>query len=205
MALNMVGHEDDLDQLLRYRPPPGADGPSLLQRARAESRAAEVADDPVRAQPRQSGRSPARPVRAADVAPPDRSRLEGDHAAVAPTAGVDRLCHGPLSTPALPGAAQEGRRRALREQSYRLEQNRTRHLRLALDLLTDARAAEPLIVKARSRVALWREKATCSPVYIDGWSAVLALPPPELAKAMGTFGEWEDAMFQNAPWSWVWS
>ena len=74
-----------------------------------------------------------------------------------------------------------------------------------MDLLTDARAAEPLIAKAKARVALWREKRSCSPYYIDRWSEALDLPPHQLAKTMGSFGEWEDAMFQNSPWSWAWS
>ena len=114
---------------------------------------------------------------------------------------LDRLFHALGSTPRLTGDAQDARRQARLEQGYRLERNRSRHLQLALELLTDAPAARQRISTAKARVALWREKRSCSPYYIERWSEVLALPPHRLAKAMGSFGEWEAAMFQNSPWS----
>ena len=36
-------------------------------------------------------------------------------------------------------------------------------------------------------------------------SQPLALPPRKLAQAMVSLGEWEDALFQNSPWSWAWN
>ena len=76
---------------------------------------------------------------------------------------------------------------------------------LALRLAGDRAAARKLIARAREVVELWRLNKTCSPLYIKRWSALLALPPVELAKAMASLGEWENALFQNTPWSWAWS
>ena len=61
------------------------------------------------------------------------------------------------------------------------------------------------MAKARNRVELWRSKKTCSPLYVKRWSEMLALPPGKLARRMASLGEWEDALFQNSPWSWAWT
>jgi transcriptional regulator with XRE-family HTH domain len=99
----------------------------------------------------------------------------------------------------------DARKLARLEQRNRLVQQRNRHLRLAIELADDERAASAKIAKARERVALWRSKRSCSPFYIERWSRLLALPPRKLARAMVSLGEWEDALFQNSPWSWAWS
>jgi len=99
----------------------------------------------------------------------------------------------------------DARKLARLEQQNRLVQQRNRHLRLAIELASDERAAPAKIAKARERVALWRSKRSCSPFYIERWSKLLALPPRKLAKAMASLGEWEDALFQNSPWSWAWT
>ena len=98
---------------------------------------------------------------------------------------------------------ERGKARA--EQMRRLEANRSRHLRPAVALAIDALAAEPLIARARERVELWRTRRSCSPRYIEAWAQALNQPPAGVALAMTSFGEWEDAMFQNSPWSWAWS
>jgi hypothetical protein len=54
-------------------------------------------------------------------------------------------------------------------------------------------------------VELWRTRRSCSPRYIEAWAQALNHPPAGVAQAMTRFGEWEDAMFQNSPWSWAWS
>ena len=101
------------------------------------------------------------------------------------------------STPDLP------RRMARLQQELRRSEQRERHLRLAINLGDDESAAEK-VAKARQRVELWRRKQSCSPFYIDRWSELLDLSPREMAKQMSSLGEWEDAMFQNSPWSWAW-
>lgn len=106
---------------------------------------------------------------------------------------------------AAPAAREDPRKLARLEQDKKLNEQRVRHLRLAVDLATDARAAREKIAKARERVELWRRNKSCSPYYIDRWSQLLALPPKRVAKEMSSFGEWEDALFQNSPWSWVWT
>ncbi len=99
----------------------------------------------------------------------------------------------------------DARKLARLEQQNKLVQQRNRHLRLAIELASDERAAAAKIAKARERVALWRSQRSCSPFYINRWSRLLALPPRKMAKAMASLGEWEDALFQNSPWSWAWS
>lgn len=102
-------------------------------------------------------------------------------------------------------ARDDARKLARLEQQNKLVQQRNRHLRLAIELANDERAASAKVAKARERVALWRSKRSCSPFYIERWSRLLALPPRKMAKAMASLGEWEDALFQNSPWSWAWT
>lgn len=97
------------------------------------------------------------------------------------------------------------RRLARLEHELRLRDQREKHLRLAIELASNESAAAPKVAKARQRVELWRSNRTCSPLYIERWSRLLALAPCELAQAMASLEEWEDAMFQNSPWSWAWT
>lgn len=105
----------------------------------------------------------------------------------------------------IPDSLVEERRRVRLEQEARVEHQRIRHLRLAVTLASNRAGARKLIARARQRVELWRSNKTCSAFYVKRWSALLALPPVELARAMACLGEWEDALFQNTPWSWVWT
>lgn len=102
-------------------------------------------------------------------------------------------------------APGDARKMARLEQQRKLELQRNRHLRIAVELAADARGASAMVTRARERVELWRSKQSCSAFYIDRWSELLALPPRKLAKAMASLGEWEDALFQNSPWSWAWN
>lgn len=99
----------------------------------------------------------------------------------------------------------EDRRRARIEQRAKLDRQRNRHLRLAVELASDHKGAADLAARARGVVALWRRNQTCSLFYIERWSALLALSPRELAREMTDLGEWEDALYQNTPWSWTWT
>ena len=80
-----------------------------------------------------------------------------------------------------------------------------RPLRLAVELAQDGPAASAMVARARERVALWRANRSCSPYYIERWSSLLALPPRGIAREMSSLGEWENALFQNSPWSWAWT
>jgi transcriptional regulator with XRE-family HTH domain len=102
-------------------------------------------------------------------------------------------------------SAIEDRRRARMEQHVRLDQQRSRHLRLAVELASDPLSARTAIAKAKARVQVWKQNKTCSPYYIKRWSTMLELPPREIARKMAALGKWEDALFQNSPWSWVWT
>jgi transcriptional regulator with XRE-family HTH domain len=145
-------------------------------------------------------------ARAAKVSRTVLSRLEQGTPSPVQTDVLDRLFAALEVQPRLPAdPALQARRLARFEQQVKLEEQRNRHLRLALALAGDRALARRLIGKAQNVVDLWRRKRTCSPLYIKRWSALLALPPAELAKAMTTLGEWENAMFQNTPWSWAWN
>ena len=146
-------------------------------------------------------------ARAARVSRTVLSRLEQGSASVVQTDVLDRLFAALEMSPRMvdQAAPDEARLRARLEQHRKLEQQRSRHYRLAIDLAGDGKAAASMIAKARTRVDLWRRNATCSPYYIERWLQLLALTPRKLAKAMSSLGEWEDALFQNSPWSWAWN
>jgi transcriptional regulator with XRE-family HTH domain len=146
-------------------------------------------------------------ARSANVSRSVLSRLERSKPLPVQTDVLDRLLEAleikpRVSDDAAPDAA---RMQARLEQQAKLEQQRSRHLRLAVDLAVDEQFAAGMIDEARDRVALWRSKRSCSPYYIERWSEILALPPRGVAQAMASLGEWEDAMFQNSPWSWAWN
>ena len=146
-------------------------------------------------------------ARAAGVSRTLLSRLERGQATPVQTDKVDRLLQAlGVNVRVIDGAAaDDARKRARLEQQCKLEQQRNRHLRLAIDLAADERAAKAMIAKACERVELWRNKHSCSALYIRRWSELLRLPPRRMAKAIASLGEWQDALFQNSPWSWAWN
>jgi transcriptional regulator with XRE-family HTH domain len=135
------------------------------------------------------------------------SRLERGKSQPVQTDTIERLLNALGVEPRVidRSVGDDARRLARLEQQNKLAQQRNRHLRLAIELASDERAAATRIARARERVALWRSQRSCSPYYINRWSKLLALPPRKLARAMASLGEWEDALFQNSPWSWAWS
>ncbi len=112
----------------------------------------------------------------------------------------DDKCVDTVSDPLL-----EERRRVRLEHQLKLERQRIRHLRLAAELSADPKKARQKIAHARLMVELWARNKTCSPLYIRRWTELLALPPRVLARRMASFGDWEDALFQNTPWSAEWT
>jgi transcriptional regulator with XRE-family HTH domain len=145
-------------------------------------------------------------ARAAKVSRTVLSRLEQGRPSPVQTDVLDRLFAALDVKPRLAAdAVLEARRLARFEQQLKIEERRSRHLRLALRLAGNRPAARSLIGKAKSVVELWRRNRTCSAFYIRRWSALLALPPAKLPEAMATLGEWENALFQNTPWSWAWN
>ena len=146
-------------------------------------------------------------ARSARVSRTVLSRLEQGGAQPVQTDVLDRLFQVLELNPQVvarvgPDASRVQARLELRSE---LEQQRVRHLRLAIELVGDQVAASLMIAKARETVQLWRRKTTCSQYYIDRWSELLRLPPQKLAKAMASLGDWEGALFQNSPWSWAWN
>jgi len=135
------------------------------------------------------------------------SRLEQGKPTVVQSDMIDRLLAALEVKPQVLDQAgrNDARKLARLEQELRLRQFRERHLRLAHELQLDGPSAAAKVAKARERVALWRDKKACSPFYIERWSQLLALPPQQLAKEMFSLGAWEDALFQNSPWSWAWN
>jgi transcriptional regulator with XRE-family HTH domain len=120
---------------------------------------------------------------------------------------IDRLLAALEVAPSFDQAGRDSLRKVARlEQEIRLRQQRERHLRLAIELVGDeSAAAAAKVAKAKERVELWRKNRSCSPYYIERWSQLLAQEPRKIAKEMCSLGEWQDAMFQNSPWSWAWT
>ena len=148
------------------------------------------------------GLSQARLARSANVSRTVLSRLEQAHGAAVQTDTLDRLLHELGVTPqVIDGPIPDAARRLAREEHLRtVELRRVRHLRLAVELAAESPSVISLVSRARERVELWRRAGSCSQFYIDRWSEILALPPRKMAVAMASFGDWEDAMFQNSPW-----
>ncbi len=146
-------------------------------------------------------------ARSAHVSRSVVSRLEQGNASAVQTDILDRIFAVLEVSPTMVDRASpdDARKQARLEQEKKLEQRRSRHLRLAIDLADDEQAAEGMTAKARERVELWHRKGSCSPYYVERWSQLLDLPPRKMAKAMASLGEWEDALFQNSPWSWAWN
>jgi transcriptional regulator with XRE-family HTH domain len=144
--------------------------------------------------------------RAARVSRTILSKLEQDRPGPVQTDILDRIFQALGVSPQLAAdPVREQRRRARAEHKAKLEQQLHRHLRLAVELASDPRGARIRIRKANQVVELWRRNRTCSPFYVNRWSRLLAQRPGELARSMTSLGEWEAALFQNTPWSWVWT
>ena len=142
----------------------------------------------------------------AQVARAVLSRLEQSNPKAIQSDTLDRLLAALELSPQIGGSNDAGPRKMARlEQEIKIRKQRERHLRLAISLGDNASGAADKVAKARQRVELWRKNSSCSPLYIDQWTRLLALQPREMAKAMSSLGEWEDAMFQNSPWSWAWT
>jgi len=125
-------------------------------------------------------------ARLADVSRSVLSRLEQCKAHAVQTDVLDRLFEAlemrpRVSDEAAPDAA---RIQARMEQQWKVEQRRSRHLRLALDLVGDPQRAARGIARARARVELWRSRRLCGLPYIERWSQILALPPRRMAIAV---------------------
>ena len=108
-----------------------------------------------------------------------------------------------LEVAAVPAGAAPVLERLLareRESSRRLER-RLAHAVLAARLLTGRREASVLIRKARAVVDRWERERLCSRHYISRWRAMLAGPAERVARSLLEPGEWEDALFQNTPWT----
>jgi transcriptional regulator with XRE-family HTH domain len=134
------------------------------------------------------------------------SRLEQAQAKAVQSDTLDRLLAALEVSPRVVQSSGDAPRKLARlEHELGRRQQRERHLRLAVDLAGDQREAAAKVAQARRRVELWRSNRCCSPFYIERWSKLLAMPPRKLAKAMASLGEWQDAMFQNSPWSWAWT
>ena len=161
----------------------------------------------IKAQRNRKGLKQSDLARSADVSRSVLSRLERGKALPVQTDVLDRLLAALDIEPRVSDntAPDTARVQARLEQQRKLEQQRSRHLRLAVDLAADEQLGPRMIAKARERVELWRSRCSCSPFYIERWSEILALPPCRMAQAMASLGEWEDAMFHNSPWTWVWN
>lgn len=158
----------------------------------------------IRARRRELGLSQAELARKASVSRTTLSHVEQGKASHAQLNVLARIMAAVDLSPRLTGRSGPDADRLLVRMQHkaRLQAQRERHLRLALELATDAEVARGRIAGARKVVELWRENGACSPYYVERWTKLLALPPAQLAREMASLGEWEDAMFQNSPWTW---
>lgn len=143
-------------------------------------------------------------ARQAGVSRTTLSQLEQGKATHVQTDVLDRLLQSLGLNPEI-GLVSQARALARLEQQSKLASQRERHLRLMLTLVSDPAAAEGLIARAREMLSLWQRNSTCSAFYVERWQALLDLPLVEMIKAMQELGDWEDALLQNSPWSWVWT
>ncbi|HRE14410.1 MAG TPA: helix-turn-helix transcriptional regulator [Usitatibacteraceae bacterium] len=142
----------------------------------------------------------------ADVSRGVLSKLESGRGAPVQTDVIDRLAAGlGMKLTVNLGESASGRAEERLRQALRRAELRERHLRIALELCADPKRARADLRRALQQVDLWERKKSCSPSYIDGWRAALAGSPRQAALAMTSFGEWENAMYQNSPWSFRWS
>lgn len=155
----------------------------------------------------QLGVSQAALARSAGVSRTVISKLEGESCGPVQTDILDRLMVALAVSPFVASGPAPDHARELErlQHRYRLELQRNRHLRLAAALGAGDRNARALIKRARGRVRLWEERRTCSPFYIERWREILSGGHRHVALAMTSLGEWEDALFQNTPWSFAWN
>jgi transcriptional regulator with XRE-family HTH domain len=132
------------------------------------------------------------------------ARLESGNAGDARLGTLERVC-GALGlelSAAPPGAHAAAETRLAREQErVRRLERRAAHAALAARLLADPRAARPLIEQARAVVERWERERLCSRHYIDRWRRRLSGSVEKVAGALIRHDEWQDALFQNTPWS----
>jgi transcriptional regulator with XRE-family HTH domain len=134
------------------------------------------------------------------------SKLESERGEPVQTDVIDRLLAGlDAKITVILGEPPSGKVEERLRHRLRQEELRQRHLRLALDLCANPRAAGPKIRRALQQVDLWQQRKSCSPQYIEGWRKALSPGPRGVALAMTSFGDWENAMFQNSPWSFLWT
>jgi transcriptional regulator with XRE-family HTH domain len=133
------------------------------------------------------------------------ARLEGGATQDVRVGTVERLCEVlglelaalPVGTP----ASFEARlaRSALRAQNL---ERRLAHARLAANLLASRPdRARALVRRARGVVDRWEREQLCSDHYISRWRRLLSGPVGRVAAGLLDPGDWEDALFQNTPWS----
>ena len=87
-----------------------------------------------------------------------------------------------------------------REKTRRLER-RLAHAALAARLLAARSKARPLVRVARAAVDRWEREGLCSRHYVVRWRAMLAGPVERVARALLDAGDWQDALFQNTPFT----
>jgi len=134
------------------------------------------------------------------------SKLESERGDPVQTDVIERLLAA-LGVTVTVGPGETASDKALERLRHRQreQERRERHLRLALELCANPGKAGSKIRRALRQVDLWEQSRSCSRTYIERWRKVLSLDPRAAALAMTSFGEWENAMYQNSPWSFLWA
>jgi transcriptional regulator with XRE-family HTH domain len=133
------------------------------------------------------------------------ARLEGGGEQDVRVGTIESLCQAlGLELAALPagGSATLEARFAREVARARRLERRLVHARLAASLLAShPDRAKTLVQRARAVVDRWERERLCSDHFISRWRRLLSGPVGRVAAGLLDPGDWEDALFQNTPWS----
>lgn len=95
------------------------------------------------------------------------------------------------------------RRQARADNEAKLAVSREKHLKIAVQLALGGSQAQTLKTQALRMVRLWKERALCSPVYIERWQQILDAPPRDIARSLLALDAdaWGPALRQNTPFA----
>jgi transcriptional regulator with XRE-family HTH domain len=133
------------------------------------------------------------------------ARLEGGAEQDVRVGTVEHLCEAlGLELAALPAGAPASFEARLARSALRIRclERRLAHARLAASLLASRPdRARALVRRARTVVDRWERERLCSDHYISRWRRMLSGSIGRVATGLLHPGDWEDALFQNTPWS----
>lgn len=133
------------------------------------------------------------------------ARLEGGGELDIRLGTVESVCRAlGLELAALPRGGEQALQARLARERARAAglERRLAHARLAARLLAERPdRARALVKRARAMVGRWEREGLCSDHYVSRWRAKLRGRAERVARALVEPDAWDDALFQNTPWS----